>query len=41
MNHDQLEDPKCLADTVGKASTDRQYKRFGSTDDNFFWTVGI
>ena len=27
--------------TVGKASTDRQSKKFSSTDDRFLWTVGI
>jgi hypothetical protein len=27
--------------TVGKVSTDRQYKKFSSTDDGFFCTVGI
>ena len=27
--------------TVGKVSTDRQYKKFSSTDDDFFCTVGI
>ena len=27
--------------TVGKASTDRQYKKFSSTDEEFFCTVGI
>jgi hypothetical protein len=29
------------ADTVGKVSTVRQYKKFSSTDGEFFWTVGI
>jgi hypothetical protein len=28
-------------DTVGKVSTVRQYKKFSSTDGDFFWTVGI
>ena len=27
--------------TVGKVSTDRQYKKFSSTDNGFFCTVGI
>ena len=27
--------------TVGKVSTDRQSKKFSSTDDRFLWTVGI
>ena len=27
--------------TVGKVSTERQYKEFSSTDEQFFWTVGI
>ena len=27
--------------TTGKVSTDRQYKKFSSTDGEFFWTVGI
>ena len=27
--------------TVGKVSTDRQYKKFSSTDEEFFCTVGI
>ena len=27
--------------TVGKVSTDRQSKKFSSTDDGFFCTVGI
>ena len=27
--------------TVGNVSTDCQYKRFSSTDDYFFGTVGI
>ena len=27
--------------TVGKVSTDRQYKKLSSTDGEFFWTVGI
>ena len=26
---------------VGKVSTDRQSKKFSSTDDRFLWTVGI
>ena len=26
---------------AGKVSTDRQYKRFSSTDGDFFCTVGI
>ena len=26
--------------SVGKVSTDRQYKKFSSTDGEFFWTVG-
>ena len=27
--------------TVGKVSTDRQSKKFSSTDDRFLWTVGV
>ena len=27
--------------TVGKVSTDHQYKKFSSTDDEFFCAVGI
>ena len=27
--------------TVGKVSTDRQYKKFSGTDGGFFCTVGI
>ena len=30
-----------LVVTVGKISTDRQSKKFSSTDDRFLWTVGI
>jgi hypothetical protein len=30
-----------VRNTVGKFSTVRQYKKFSSTDGEFFWTVGI
>ena len=32
--------PGDLVDTVGKTTTDRQYKKFSSTDDGCFCTVG-
>ena len=31
----------CGGTTVGKVSTDHQYKKFSSTDEEFFRTVGI
>ena len=38
---DILYRPEIADATMGKVSTDRQYKKFSSTDEEFFCTVGI